>query len=103
MLGAGHHAVLLTPLDPRRRVCANDMRIGAERTRLHDGVARLEVEIAHGRKHPGETDRACLGTGDLPTRVRRIEIVEISERGGRRQLGETSYLLARAALEIRAE
>src|SRR5712691_3027204 len=79
------------------------MRVGAERARLHDRIARLDVEIAHRCEDPRQTDRACFGRGDLATCVRRIEIVEVTERGGRRQLREPSDLLPRPALEIRAE
>src|SRR5437899_1948924 len=49
------------------------------------------------------TAAARLGSGDLAARVRRIEIVEVAERGGRRQFGEPLHLLAGPALEIGAE
>src|SRR6267143_539948 len=103
VLGTREHAVLLAAADPRRRVRADDLRIGAERPGLHDRILRLDVQIADGRERPGETDSARFGARDLPARIRRIEIVEVAEGGGGRQLGEALHLLPRPALEVRAE
>src|SRR6266566_1769097 len=103
MLGTRKHTVLLTAADPRRRLRADELRIGAERPGLHDRILRLDVQIAHGRERPGETDGARLGAGDLPARIRDIEIIEVAEGGGGRQLGEALHLLPGPALEVRAE
>ena len=103
VLRTRHDAVLLTPLDPRRRVRAYDARVGAERARLHDRVARLDIEIAHGRENPRQANGPRFGPRDRPGGVRRIEIVEIAERRGRRQLGKPTDLLPRPALEVGAE
>src|SRR6266576_4545980 len=103
VLGARHHEMLLAPLDPRRGMPAHTRGIGAERARLHDWILRLDIEIADRREHPRQPHRPRLGPGDLAARVRRIEIVEIAERGGRRQFGEPLHLLAGPALEIGAE
>src|SRR6266699_2517013 len=103
VLGTRHHAVLLAALDPRRRVATDGSGIGPERARLHNRIPGLDVEIAHRRKDPGEPDGPRLRAGDLPARIRRIEIVEIAEGRGRRQLGETAHLLAGAALEVGAD
>src|ERR1043166_7304358 len=88
MLRARHHEILLTSLDPGRRVRADDARIGAERARLDDGIPGLDVEVAHRGEDPGETDRPSLGAGDLAARVRRVEIVEVAERRGGRKLND---------------
>src|SRR6266568_4393901 len=103
MLGARERAMLLATANPGGRICRHALRINAERARLHDRILGLYVEIADRCEYPVEPDRTRLGSTDLPAGVRRIEIVEIAERGGRRELGETLHLLPRPALEVRAD
>ncbi len=103
MLGTRHHAVLLTPRNPPRRVRGDPRRVRPERPRLHDGVARLEVEIAHRRERPTHAGRECLRRRDHPRGVCGIEIVHEPECGRRRQLGEPAKLLPRSALQVRAD
>src|ERR1044072_6385112 len=98
MLRARHHEMLLTSLNPGRRVRADDARIGAECERLADWIPGLDVEVAHRGADPGEADRPCLGAGDLAAGVRRVEIVEVAERRGRRKLGQAFHLFAGPAL-----
>src|SRR2546427_5738318 len=62
-------------------------------------LKKKNVQIAHGRERPRETDGARFGAGDLPARVRHIEIIEVAERGGRRQLGEALHLMPQPALQ----
>src|ERR1041385_8530876 len=57
MLRARHHEMLLTSLDPGRRVRADDARIGAECARLDDRIPGLDVEVAHRGEDPGEAAR----------------------------------------------
>jgi len=61
VLGAGHHAVLLTTLDPRRRVRPECAGSAPNDARLHDGIARLDVEIETGAKtHVSPTARRLV-------------------------------------------
>ena len=103
VLGARHGAVLLTALDPRRRVPSNGRRIRTKGPRLNDGIAWLDVEVAHRRKHPVDSHRACFCRGDRPTRVSRSDVVDVAERPRRRQLGQAAHLLPRPALEVGGE
>src|SRR6266550_2503854 len=103
VLGAPQHAVLLGAADPHGRLLAHPHRVGAEGARLDDRVLGLEIEIAHGGERPIDPDRARFGRGDHPTGAGGVQVVQPAECRGRRQLGEPSHLLRRAALQVRAD
>src|SRR3989475_12698348 len=101
VLGARKRAMLLATANPGGRMWRHTLRINAERARLHDRILGLYVEIADRCEYPVEPDRTRLGSSDLPAGVRRIEIVEIAERGGRGEPRETPPLLPRPPVEVR--
>src|SRR2546425_12680366 len=103
MLGAGLYPMLLAAQDPRGRMLPDLRGIGAERARLDDGIAGLEVEIAHRRERPGDPDSAGLRGGDDAAGAGGCDVREEAEGRGRRELGQTFDLLAGPALQVSAD
>src|SRR5574341_2155258 len=77
--------------------------LGAERARLDDWVAGLDVEIADRRKDPIQPDRSRFSPGDGSGPLCRVQIVEVPQGAWGRKLREAANLLPCPALEIRAE
>src|SRR2546427_12545835 len=103
MLGAGLYPMLLAAQDPRGRMLPDLRGIGAERARLDDGIAGLEVEIAHRRERPGDPDSAGLRGGDDAAGAGGGDVREEAEGRGRRELGQTVDLRAGPAVPVRAD
>jgi hypothetical protein len=100
VLGAGEDAAALAALDPGGREARHEFRVVAEAARSDDGVARLVVEVEHGREGGVDADLPALDGGRPPEGEGRGLVAERAEGHGRREAETALDLLADAALHV---